>query len=94
MWLRNSPLVLLYLSCCMDTWDWLGVKGLVNSSDAVPDTHEAREVAGSHALSVCFFCWLLYVKRKGFSKDFPKIYKLPRETQPCKEVLYFTGMLF
>lgn len=54
--------------------------------------HVAREVAGGHA-PVCFLL-VLCVQRRRFSKDFPKIYKLPRETQRCKEVLYFTDMLF
>lgn len=70
--------------CHMDTRDYLWVRGQVNSSNAAPDT---RGRWGGHALSVCVQLGL-HVQRSWFSKDFPKIYKLPREKQSVARKSY------
>lgn len=70
--------------CHMDTRDYLWVRGQVNSSNAAPDT---RGRWGGHALSVGVQLGL-HVQRSWFSKDFPKIYKLPREKQSVARKSY------
>lgn len=58
----------------------------------MPDTRGPWGGRQSH--SVCLLLELHVQRRRWFSEDFPKIYKLLRDTQRCKEVLYFTEMLF
>lgn len=75
--------------CHMDTRDYHWVRGQVKSSNTVPDT---RGSWGGRQSCSDFFWYSMC--RGADSPKTPNIYRVPRETQWCKEVLYLTGILF